>query len=497
MFLKDSGLFGTRVTEQEKYRKDIVENDSSLAENEKNFLFNEFQKVYDALRIGYNSVEKQQCNNCQNWHQATQYCEFCIRKYLENNFGNWTSGNSEIDKLIQECQQTTVSPVKVIEWISYDQFENIKYLSKGGCATIYTVIWKDGGYNKWNSERQILERSGRHLIVLKRLNHSIVIMCFGFKKHFLKDFDIHKTVTEQEKYRKDIVENDSSLAENEKNFLFNEFQKVYDALRIGYNSVEKQQCNNCQNWHQATQYCEFCIRKYLENNFGNWTSGNSEIDKLIQECQQTTVSPVKVIEWISYDQFENIKYLSKGGCATIYTVIWKDGGYNKWNSERQILERSGRHLIVLKRLNHSIVIMCFGFKNFTLDDTSEFLASFLGLTKDPTTQDYMLVSIYYNNDLRHFLKDLHLGNILYFAQNNVWNIDDLGSSGPVNKQFDGIYGNLPYITPNFIEKIKSIIRSLYNEMDKHQESTIPNSSKSNFSQSSLTKEKKQQLGKIT
>ena len=132
------------------------------------FYLMKFRKTYDALRIGDNSVEKQKCNNCQNWHQATQYCEFCIRKYLENYFGNWTSGNNEIDKLIQECQRKTIAPYCVTEWIEYDRFENIEHLTEGGCATIYRV--KDD--DKWNSERQILERFGRQYIVLKRLNNS-------------------------------------------------------------------------------------------------------------------------------------------------------------------------------------------------------------------------------------------------------------------------------------------------------------------------------------
>ena len=173
------------------------------------------------------------------------------------------------------------------------------------------------------------------------------------KSFYSLDVNIHKTIIEQEKYRKDIVENDSSLTENEKNFLLNEIQMLYDIKRIDGNSLEKQQCNNCQNWHQATQYCEFCIRKYLENNFGNWTSWNDEIDKLIQECQQKTVVPHKVIEWVEYDQFENIEHPTEGGYATIYTATWKDGTYYKWDSERQILERFGRQKIVLKRLNNS------------------------------------------------------------------------------------------------------------------------------------------------
>ena len=173
------------------------------------------------------------------------------------------------------------------------------------------------------------------------------------KIHLSLDYNIYKTITQQEGYRKNMIRNDSSLTKNEKKFLFNELQRAYDGLRIKNNSVEKKQCNNCQNWHQATQYCEFCIRKYLENDFGNWTSGNNEIDKLIQECQQNTTAPDSVIEWVEFDQFEDVEHLTEGGCATIYTAFWKDGRYYEWNSERQILERFGGEIIVLKRLNNS------------------------------------------------------------------------------------------------------------------------------------------------
>ncbi|RHZ43765.1 hypothetical protein Glove_856g12 [Diversispora epigaea] len=279
------------------------------------------------------------------------------------------------------------------------------------------------------------------------------------KSFYTLDINIHKTITEREKYRKDFIENDSSLTENEKKFLLNDLQNIYDALRIGNNSVEKQQCDNCQNWHQAIQYCEFCIRKYLENDFGNWTSGNNEIDKLIQECQQKTTTPHKVIEWIEYDQFENVEHLAEGGCATIYTTIWKDGFYDKWDSERQILERLGRQKIVLKRLNNSNNNNVNWFQevtlSVTLDNTSTFLVECYGLTKDPTTQDY--ITIYdttYSLDRIHSQnivhRDLHSGNILYNSRNSWWYIGDLGLSGPVDKPSNSIYGNLPYIAPEVI-----------------------------------------------
>ncbi|RHZ82763.1 hypothetical protein Glove_103g130 [Diversispora epigaea] len=270
------------------------------------------------------------------------------------------------------------------------------------------------------------------------------------KTYVSLDFNIHKTITQREEYRKNMIRDDLSLTKNEKKFLLTELQKVYDELKIGNNSVEKQQCKNCRNWHQATQYCEFCIRNYLENNFRNRTSGNDEIDKLIKECQQKTVSPRFVIEWINYDQFENIEHLTEGGCATIYTATWK----NSWLQEVTL--------------------------NFTLDNTFQRLVVCHGLTKDPSTQDYMLVLRCYDNDLRHFIKDnyhtltllqkykiicnithslvgihivhrdLHSGNILYYAPNSQWCISDLGLSGPVDVPLNGIYGNLPFIAPEVI-----------------------------------------------
>ncbi|RHZ48713.1 hypothetical protein Glove_543g20 [Diversispora epigaea] len=306
------------------------------------------------------------------------------------------------------------------------------------------------------------------------------------KSIYSLDTKIYETIAEQEKYRKDMIKNDSSLTEKEKIFLLNEIQKSYDISRIAYNFAEKQQCTNCLSWHQATRYCEFCIRKCLKNDFGNWTSGNNEIDKLIQECQET-IAPNSVIEWIEYDQFENVEHLTDGGCSIIYTAIWKDGCYYKWDPERKILERFGRQNIALKSLKDSNSNNVHWFQevtlSFKLGNTDQLLAKCFGLTKDPTTQDYMLVLNYYQNDLRNFLKenfhsltllqkykiiskithslaeihnqnvihrDLHSGNILYSELVAEWYISDLGLSGPVDRPSGSIYGNLPYIAPEVL-----------------------------------------------
>ena len=78
--------------------------------------------------------------------------------YFENNFANWTSGNKEIDNLIQEMQlNIRYYYDTVFEWIPYDQFSNIKEVDKSGFTTIYSAIWKDGPlkYDIFNKKRWI------------------------------------------------------------------------------------------------------------------------------------------------------------------------------------------------------------------------------------------------------------------------------------------------------------------------------------------------------
>ncbi|CAB5390787.1 unnamed protein product [Rhizophagus irregularis] len=68
-----------------------------------------------------------------------------ILKYLEANFTYWTSGNEKIDDFIQE-RQLKINNYDdiVLEWIPYDQFNEIKETGKNGSVTIYSAIWKDG-----------------------------------------------------------------------------------------------------------------------------------------------------------------------------------------------------------------------------------------------------------------------------------------------------------------------------------------------------------------
>ena len=65
-------------------------------------------------------------------------------------------------------------PSMIIEWIPYNNLQNIKYLTKGGCSEIYTAGWIDGSYFEWDSKKRQLIRqfeSRSQAVVLKRLEN--------------------------------------------------------------------------------------------------------------------------------------------------------------------------------------------------------------------------------------------------------------------------------------------------------------------------------------
>ena len=62
----------------------------------------------------------------------------------------------------------------VFEWIPYNQFSDIKEIGKGGFATVYSAIWKDGQleYNKDNAEYVRKSYNANKNVALKCLHNS-------------------------------------------------------------------------------------------------------------------------------------------------------------------------------------------------------------------------------------------------------------------------------------------------------------------------------------
>jgi hypothetical protein len=169
------------------------------------------------------------------------------------------------------------------------------------------------------------------------------------------DYNIHNDFHKQYEFRKQTILDDNSLTEEEKTEAVRLNNKDYDRNKIIYDSGTRRICENCKQKCLATLYCEYCVRNYLKVNFSNWTSGNNNIDNLIKNCQMETLNPDTIIEWIPYNDLENIKYLTKGGFSKIYTADWIGGWYEEWDSKTQQLERMKRpgiQNIVLKELEN-------------------------------------------------------------------------------------------------------------------------------------------------
>ena len=185
----------------------------------------------------------------------------------------------------------------------------------------------------------------REELVTAALNRSLALIDYKFHD------DIHK----QHEFMQQTILDDKSLTNDEKTEAIRRLTKIYDRNKVQDNEGTKRICENCSQECLATLYCELCVQNYLKANFSNWSSGNDNIDNLIKKCQMETLMPEKVIEWIPYDNLQNIKYLTEGGCSEIYTAYWINGRYFEWDSRKQQLIREyefGVQYVVLKRLEN-------------------------------------------------------------------------------------------------------------------------------------------------
>ncbi|CAB4427296.1 unnamed protein product [Rhizophagus irregularis] len=299
--------------------------------------------------------------------------------------------------------------------------------------------------------------------------------------------NIHNDIHKRYEFRKQTLLADNSLTKDEKNYAINWITTSYDRNKILGNSGTRRICENCNQKCLATLYCEFCVRNYLKAKFSNWTSGNVNIDNLIQKCQIETFEPGTIIEWIPYNNLQNIKYLTKGGFSEIYTAVWVDGRYEEWDSKKQQLKRFGRHNVILKKLENVESANQSWFEeaksHLTISNKHAEIVQCYGLTQDISNGNYMLVMFKMDISLKEFLqqnhnkltwkqkiniafeivralnfihfenlihRDLHSGNILYSRRSSNWYISDLGFCGPADKSSKSVYGNLPYLAPEVI-----------------------------------------------
>ncbi|RIB18434.1 kinase-like domain-containing protein [Gigaspora rosea] len=250
----------------------------------------------------------------------------------------------------------------------------------------------------------------------------------------------------------------------------------------------------CQKSSYVYAWCKDCNSRHFQEQFNDWTSGNKVIDKFIKETQLKALNKFQKLEWIAYEQFTDVSFLSKGGFGEIYQATWKDGYIDKWDVGKRDWSRHPNVRVVLKRLynlneeNKLIEEISNQIKSINIKGGHKVIPCY-GITQNPTTQEFMMVMQYAKGgDLRQYLnqnsrdldwywkfrilysileglndihnaelihRDLHSGNIVLFGPENAYNayITDFGFCRPANYDFSNenqVHGIVPYIAPEVL-----------------------------------------------
>ncbi|CAG8569776.1 1074_t:CDS:2 [Acaulospora morrowiae] len=215
------------------------------------------------------------------------------------------------------------------------------------------------------------------------------------------------------------------------------------------------ECGEYSNSEDIWVWCKPCNARHFQEKFGTWTSGNSVIDKFIQETQLSASDHFQKLEWIPYNLFTDVTYLSQGGFGKVYKAIWKRGYIYKWDIEKKDWSRRGDLLgdtkVVLKSLYNSEEI----YSEF-FDEIRSQLKSIIvkrgyrvipcyGITRNPESSDFMMVMRYAEEgSLRHYLdKNFHSLDwyqklkILYMT---LRGLEDIHNAGLTHRDFHG--GNI-------------------------------------------------------
>jgi hypothetical protein len=98
----------------------------------------------------------------------------CNSMCFQRNFENWTSGNNDIDKFIQDIQLLDHDNAnEALEWISYDRLYNVKYIAEDNkFGKVYRANWIDGYiYSRNNYVQNWIRKDQNMFVILKILNN--------------------------------------------------------------------------------------------------------------------------------------------------------------------------------------------------------------------------------------------------------------------------------------------------------------------------------------
>ncbi|CAB5352624.1 unnamed protein product [Rhizophagus irregularis] len=261
------------------------------------------------------------------------------------NMANWISGNEKIDNFIQEIQLNFNDWDDIVfEWIPYNQFNEIKETGKNNLITIYSAIWKDGPLHNKSQWDKNYTRDSYKKVALKCLHNS-------------QEF-IDSLINEAKKY-----------------------STKHEAFQLLYGIS------------QNSDTGDYVFVQSYTINLINWISGNERIDNFIQE-RQLKINDYDdiILEWIPYNQFNEIEETGKNDLITSYLAIWKDGPLHKKHQDDKYYTRDSNKKVALKYLHNSQESIDSLINEAKIYPTKHKAFQVLyGISQNSYTDDYILV----------------------------------------------------------------------------------------------------------
>ncbi|UZO14375.1 uncharacterized protein OCT59_005834 [Rhizophagus irregularis] len=413
--------------------------------------------------------------------KRTKDCVIEISKRFSNNYGESHFNNNVVkqikpyDIVIYEDDFTSNSP-RIIGISQNPNTKNYVLVLENGShcindsALLYSAIWIDGplGYiqNEWkripNKEVALKCLYNSQNITNKILNEETKF--YSIKRSTLKIYGISQNPNTKDyilviqdgmkhgftsqnnmKPNKVTLKYLSNLQNNNitNEFLVNKVESYF----IEYNNIKiygisqnpntkdyilvcenGKHCENCGKMYKDYKdliydnWCKACQINSLKENFANWTSENKIIDELIQEMQLKIKNYDDIIiEWIPFDQFNDIEKIGKNDFTMLYSTIWMNGPlkYNQgeWNrmpNKKVTLKyvSNARNNIITdeflnevrsysinmqnedsSNLSYSTKNISNGLlnevKNYSICDNG--ILQIYGISQDPYTKDYIIV----------------------------------------------------------------------------------------------------------
>ncbi|GES89926.1 kinase-like domain-containing protein [Rhizophagus clarus] len=404
-----------------------------------------------------------------------EWCKQCQISQLKSNFTNWTSENVKLDEFVQKMQLKISSYDMIFEWIPYNEFTEIKGMNvEDELDEFATAIWKNITDEFLNKVELYIDGIRNIYGLSQDPDTKVYILVFSnecFSKYCLKclkryenyySYFFLKYLYNSQNIINEItysMENSYGISQNlkKKDFIILVFPLKYYCENCG------EKYNN--QFEIDSRVCIFCQTKHEDK----------KIRDLIQETRLNIDynSNSVILEWIPYNQFNNIKEIGKGGFSTVYSAIWKDGLlYYEYHKHGGEWKRKSNTRVALKCLHNS--------QNFLDEFINEVKAypnrklenilKIYGISQNSDTKDYIMVLEYAEATGKQPFIDQAHNEILAISICN-------GTRPKINEKImpkcyidliKKCWNSNPDNRPNSIE-IKDTIKLFYDSLDQNFE----------------------------